>query len=95
MDSPKKTFELYKPNAQCFILYIYLLFYCYMFRCHVQHHQGELQGEHKVFPSLQTFITRKLPGIQTYFLPLLKLVSKKKLFELSYILKKKICLYST
>jgi len=36
-----------------------------------------IQGEHKVFPRLQTFITRKLRGIQTYFfLPLLKLVSK-------------------
>jgi len=35
------------------------------------------QGEHKVFPRLQTFITRKLRGIQTFFiLPLLKLVSK-------------------
>jgi hypothetical protein len=27
----------------------------------------EVQGEHKVFPLLQTFITRKLRGIQTYF----------------------------
>jgi len=27
----------------------------------------ELQGEHKVFPWLQTIITRKLRGIQTYF----------------------------
>jgi len=36
-----------------------------------------LQGEHKVFPWLQTFITRKLRRIQTYFfLPLFKLVSK-------------------
>ena len=26
-----------------------------------------IQGEHKVFPWLQTFITRKLRGIQTYF----------------------------
>jgi len=25
----------------------------------------KIQGEHKVFPSLQTFITRKLRGIQT------------------------------
>jgi len=31
-------------------------------------HIGEsVQGEHKVFPWLQTFITRKLCGIQTYF----------------------------
>jgi hypothetical protein len=30
-----------------------------------------VQGEHKVFPLLQTFITRKLRGIKTYFLPLL------------------------
>ena len=35
-----------------------------------------VQGEHKVFPWLQTFITRKLREIQTFFLPLLKLVSK-------------------
>jgi len=36
-----------------------------------------LQGEHKVFPWLQIFITRNLRGIQTYFfLPLLDLVSK-------------------
>jgi len=35
---------------------------------------GDLQDEHKFFPWLQTFITRKLRGIQTYFfLPLLKL----------------------
>jgi len=27
----------------------------------------EIQGEHKVFPWLQTFITRKLRGIQTFF----------------------------
>ena len=27
----------------------------------------DIQGEHKVFPLLQTFITRKLRGIQTYF----------------------------
>ena len=26
-----------------------------------------IQGEHKVFPWLQTFLTRKLRGIQTYF----------------------------
>jgi len=29
--------------------------------------QAILQGEHKVFPWLQTFITRKLRGIHTYF----------------------------
>jgi len=34
-----------------------------------------LQGEHKDFPRLQTLITRKLRGIQTYFLPLLKLLT--------------------
>jgi len=27
----------------------------------------EIQGEHKVFPGLRTFITRKLRGIQTFF----------------------------
>jgi hypothetical protein len=35
-----------------------------------------IQSEHKVFPWLQTFVTRKLRGMQTYFLSLLKLVSK-------------------
>jgi hypothetical protein len=29
---------------------------------------SDIQGEHKVFPWLQTFITRKLRGIQTFFL---------------------------
>jgi len=50
---------------------------------------SNIQGEHKVFPWLQTFVTRKLRGIQTYFLSLFKLVSKKTLLELSYNLKKK------
>ena len=37
----------------------------------------DIQGECKVFPWLQTFITRKLRGIQTcFFLSLLELVSK-------------------
>ena len=41
------------------------------------HDVREVQGEHKFLPRLQTFITRKLRGIQIYFfLPLLKLVSK-------------------
>jgi len=26
-----------------------------------------IQGEHKIFPLLQSFITRKLRGIQAYF----------------------------
>jgi len=26
-----------------------------------------MQGDHKLFPLLQTFITRKLRGIQTFF----------------------------
>jgi len=53
-----------------------------------------IQGEHKVFPWLQTFITRKLRGIQTFFfLPLFKLVSK--ILCNAYISKKNICLYST
>jgi len=34
----------------------------------------ELQGEHKVFPWLQTFITRKLR--EYFYLPLIKIVSK-------------------
>jgi len=29
--------------------------------------RAEVQGEHKVFPWLQTFITRNLRWIQTYF----------------------------
>jgi len=29
---------------------------------------GNIQDEHKVFSRLQTLITRKLRGIQTYFL---------------------------
>ena len=54
----------------------------------------EIQSEHKIFPWLQTVTTRKLRGIQFFFLPLLKLVSKI-LYELSYISEKKnICLYS-
>ena len=44
----------------------------------------KVQGEHKIFPWLQTFGTRKLCGIQTFFLPLLNLVSKKNL--LSWVL---------
>jgi len=28
---------------------------------------SKIQGEHKVFPWLQTFVTRKLRGIQIYF----------------------------
>ena len=37
---------------------------------------SNVQGEHKVFAWLQTFIRRKLRGIQTIFLQLLKLISK-------------------
>jgi len=33
----------------------------------LMHNSFILQGEHKVFPWLQTFITRKLRGIQTFF----------------------------
>jgi len=28
---------------------------------------ADIQGEYKIFPWLQTFITRKLRGIQTFF----------------------------
>jgi len=62
--------------------------------CSLWYLHVDLQGEHKVFTLLQTFIMRKLREIRTYFLPLLKLVSKK-LLELSYILKKNIYLYYT
>ena len=55
----------------------------------------QIQGEHKFFPWLQTFITIKLGGIQNiFFLPLLKLVSK--IFCHVFIVKlQKMCLYST
>jgi len=36
-------------------------------------HKVYIQGEHKFFPLLQTFITRKLRGIQTYFFLLVTL----------------------
>jgi hypothetical protein len=53
-------------------------------------HRLDIQSEHKVFPWLQTFITRKLHGIQTYFLPLLKLVSKILCHVMSCL--KKVCI---
>ena len=49
-----------------------------------------VQGEHKVFPCLQTFITRKLCGIQKEHMLKCTCVVKK-LLELSYI-KKKNCI---
>ena len=49
-----------------------------------------IQGEHKVFPWWQTFVTRKLREIQTYTI-LTILMCCKKLLELSYI-KKKVCI---
>ena len=40
-----------------------------------------VQGEHKVFPRLQTLVTRKLRGIQIYFfLPLLNLLEPELFF---------------
>ena len=39
--------------------------------------RSDVQGEHKVFPRLQTFVTRKLRGIQTFFLPLLKFPTRR------------------
>ena len=55
-----------------------------------------VQGEHKVFPWLQTFITRKLREIQTYifFYNFYHCVVKRNF--LSWVtVWKKICLYST
>jgi len=43
----------------------YHLTYCETFYC--QHLSDKIQGEHKVFPWLRTFITRKIRRIQTYF----------------------------
>ena len=34
---------------------------------HRESNRSEIQVEHKVFPWLQTFITRRLRGIQTFF----------------------------
>ena len=53
----------------CVYIYIYIYIYNIVLDIIIVH------GEHKVFPWLQTFITRKLRRIHI-FLPLLKLVSK-------------------
>jgi hypothetical protein len=56
-----------------------------------------VQGEHKLFPWLQTFITRKLRGIQTgthvevYYCVVYNNNNKKNL-ELSYMLNKYFCI---
>ena len=53
----------------------------------------KIQDEHKVFPWLQTFITRKLCGIQIYiFLPLFKLVSKTLCHMFIVMLQKYVCI---
>jgi hypothetical protein len=62
------------------LFYVLFVCVCVLYCCHrvsTQLQLTNIQGEHKVFPWLQIFITRKLLGIQTYFLPLFKLVSKK------------------
>jgi len=43
----------------CRIIYIYIYIFYFFYDI--------IKSEHKVFPWLQTFITRKLRGIQTYF----------------------------
>jgi len=54
---------------------------------------NDVQGEHKVFPWRQTFITRKLRGIQTYFfLPLLKLVYSQTSWVELHFEKKYVCI---
>jgi len=52
---------------------------------------AQLQGEHKVFPWIQTFITRKLHGIQIYFFYQYVSYFLKKLLDLNYI-KKNVCI---
>jgi hypothetical protein len=49
----------------------------------------KLQGEHKAFPWLQTFITRKLCRIQTYFLRVLitKLMHNSFILQYMYYIK--------
>ena len=64
---------------------------CFQFQYH-RYKGNYIQGEHKVFPLLQTFIARKLRGIQTYFLPLLKLVKKKRTYGVELREKKNICI---
>jgi hypothetical protein len=51
-----------------------------------------IQGEHKIFPRLQTFITRKLRGIQTYNCNI-TINTWHKILEINLINSKKICLY--
>jgi len=55
---------------------------------------AEIQGEHKVFPWLQKFVTRKLRGIQKeHMLKCTNVLWKKKLPGLSYILNIYIYIY--
>jgi len=84
-------------NVFYYILIITGMFrsYCWPPGCRVYQYAKKIQDEHKVFPWLQTFITGKLRGIQTYFLPLFKLVSKKTSRVELHFEKKKLCLYST
>ena len=58
---------LYSINICCHLLYLF--WHCVIARSKVAHRIMllDIQGEHKVFPWLQIFITRKLRGIQTYF----------------------------
>ena len=46
----------------CFCILIFIDSYGHVYVVLLLH----IQGEHKVFPRLQTFITRKLRGIKTY-----------------------------
>ena len=68
-------------SGKCLVFWIFLLFeIARLIKVYMRFHKSsclspqerflrniEIQGDHKVFPWLQTFITRKLRGIQTYF----------------------------
>jgi len=55
-----------------------------------KHKHAKIQGEHKVFPWLQTFITRRLRGIQKEHILKSTNVLLKKLLELRF--EKKVCI---
>jgi hypothetical protein len=52
-----------------------------------------LEGEHKVFPRLQTFITRKLRGIQTFFFSKYN-STQEVILQLTLVMVKKIRFFS-
>ena len=72
------TYQIYTRKVVCPSMHVYSQPVVYPADSKWAEYKWKMivQGEHKVFPWLQTFITRKLREIQTFFLPLLKLVSK-------------------